>query len=160
MASGSATYEIESSVEAARLFKATVFEWHILAPKIIPEVVASAAIIEGEGAIGAVRQINFSPALPFGYMKERLDFLDLDKLECKQTLVEGGHIGSKVETASTDFKFEPAPGGGCVCKVVTSYKLLPGVEEDEGELVKSKETVTAIIKAAEGYLLANPEACA
>lgn len=91
-------------------------------------------------------------------MKERLDFLDMVTLECKQTLVEGGHIGSKLETATSHFKFEAAAGGGCVCRVATSYKLLPGVEDDHGETMKAKEAVTGIIKAAEGYLVANPEA--
>ncbi|CAL9047226.1 pathogenesis-related protein 1-like [Musa acuminata AAA Group] len=158
MASGSWTLEIESSVEASRLFKAAVLDWHSLAPKIAPEIVVSGAVIEGEGSVGAVRQLNFSPALPFGYVKERLDFVDMDKFECKQTLVEGGHIGSKLETATSHFKFQPTAGGGCVLKVVTTYKLLPGAEDDQGETMKSKETVTGIIKAAEAYLLANPDA--
>ncbi|THU57862.1 hypothetical protein C4D60_Mb03t08050 [Musa balbisiana] len=158
MASGSWTLEIEFSVHASRIFKAAVLDWHSLAPKVVPEFVVSGVVLEGEGGAGSVRQLNFSPAIPFGYVKERLDFVDVDKLECKQTLVEGGHIGSKLETASTHFKFEPKAGGGSVLKVVSTYKFLPGVEDNDGEIVKSKETLTGILKAAEAYLLANPSA--
>ncbi|CAL9041845.1 pathogenesis-related protein 1 [Musa acuminata AAA Group] len=158
MASGSWTLEIESSVEAYRLFRAAALDWHSLAPKVVPEIVVSGAVLEGDGSVGSVRQLNFSPALPFGYVKERLDFVDVDKFECKQTLFEGGHIGTKLEIATSHFKFEPTSGGGCVLKVVTTYKLLPGVEDDQSEIARSKETVTGIIKAAEAYLVANPDA--
>ena len=97
--------------------------------------------------------------MPFGYVKERLDFVDFDKFECKQSLVEGGDLGKKIESASSQFKFEQTSNGGCVCKVVTTYKPLPGVENKD-EVAKGKEAVTGIIKAAEAYLLANPGAYA
>lgn len=95
--------------------------------------------------------------MPFSFMKERLDFLDVDKCECKNTLVEGGGIGVAVETAASHIKVEPAAGGGSVVKVESTYKLLPGVDV-KGEEVKAKEAVTAIFKGAEAYLVANPDA--
>ena len=54
------THEIESSVAAPRLFRAGVMDWHTLAPKLAPHIVASAHPIEGEGGIGSVRQFNFT----------------------------------------------------------------------------------------------------
>lgn len=61
MATGSWTLEVESPVEASRLFKAAVLDWHSLAPKIVPEIIVGGSVTEGEGGVGAVRQINFSP---------------------------------------------------------------------------------------------------
>ncbi|VAI06559.1 unnamed protein product [Triticum turgidum subsp. durum] len=87
------THEIESPVAAPRLFRAGVMDWHTLAPKLAPHIVASAHPVEGEGGIGSVRQFNF-------------------------TL---------------------------------------GVEVND-EITKAKESVTAIFKAAEAYLVANPDA--
>ena len=95
--------------------------------------------------------------MPFGFMKERLDFLDADKCECKCTLIEGGGIGVIIETASSHIKVEPAADGGSVVKVDCTYKLLPGVEMKD-EVAKAKESVTAIFKTAEAYLVANPDA--
>nr|XP_010938338.1 pathogenesis-related protein 1-like isoform X2 [Elaeis guineensis] len=152
------TLEIESPAPAARLFKA-VLDWHNLAPKLLPNIVASAVGVQGDGTVGSVRQLNFTSAMPFGYVKERLDFVDFDKFEFKQSLIEGGDLGKKIESASTQFKFEQTSKGGCVCKVVTTYKPLPGVENKD-EVAKGKEAVTATIKAAEAYLLANPGAYA
>ncbi|KXG39554.1 pathogenesis-related protein 1-like [Sorghum bicolor] len=158
MASASSwTLEIPSPVAAPRLFRAAVMDWHTLAPKVASHVVASAHPVEGDGGVGSVRQFNFTSFMPFSFMKERLDFLDVDKCECKNTLVEGGGIGVAIETAASHIKVEPAAGGGSVVKVESTYKLLPGVDEKDEE-VKAKEAVTAIFKGAEAYLVANPDA--
>ncbi|KAM0954467.1 putative Bet v I/Major latex protein [Dioscorea sansibarensis] len=180
--------EVESPVAASRLFKA-LLQWHNLAPKVTPETISSAQIItlnETEG-VGSVRQFNFTSGLlsksnviffsidrhfrihdelillnivmPFEYIKERLDFVDLEKFESKHSLVEGGELGKKLEAATTEYKFTPSSTGGCAVKMVMTYKLLPGVEvTDEEE--KAKGAVTAIVKAAEAYLIANPNAYA
>ncbi|VAI71743.1 unnamed protein product [Triticum turgidum subsp. durum] len=87
------THEIESAVTAPRLFRAGVMDWHTLAPKLAPQIVASAHPVEGEGGIGSVRQFNFTS----------------------------------------------------------------GVEVND-EITKAKDSVTAIFKAAEAYLIANPDA--
>ncbi|XP_044326200.1 pathogenesis-related protein 1-like, partial [Triticum aestivum] len=127
------------------------------APKLAPHIVASAHPIEGEGGIGSVRQFNFTSAMPFTLMKERLEFLDAEKCECKSTLAEGGGIGTAIKTATSHIKVEPAANGGSVVKVDSTYKLLPGVEVKD-EITKAKDSVTAIFKAAEAYLIANPHA--
>ncbi|KAK3151365.1 hypothetical protein QOZ80_3AG0244960 [Eleusine coracana subsp. coracana] len=93
----------------------------------------------------------------FSFMKERLEFLDADKCECKSMLVEGGGTGVAIETTTSHIKVEPAANGGSLVKVDSTYKLLPGVEVND-EINKAKESVTAIFKAAAAYLVANPEA--
>ncbi|XP_024312537.1 pathogenesis-related protein 1 [Brachypodium distachyon] len=141
-------------------------DWHSLAPKLAPHIVASAHPVEGEGSIGSVRQFNFTSVcnveialavMPFSFMKERLDFVDADKCECKSTLIEGGGIGVAIETATSNIKVEPSANGGSVVKVDSTYKLLPGVEVKD-EITKAKDSVTAIFKAAETYLVASPDA--
>ncbi|XP_037489595.1 pathogenesis-related protein 1-like [Triticum dicoccoides] len=143
------THEIESLVAAPRLFRAGVMDWHTLAPKLAPHIVANAHPVEGEGGIGSVRQFNFTSgtylaAMPFTLM-ERLEFLDEEKCECKSTLIEGGGIGTAIETATSCIEVEPAANGGSLVKV-------------NDEITKAKESVTAIFKAAEAYLIANPDA--
>ena len=96
--------------------------------------------------------------MPFSFMKEKLEFLDADKCECKSTLVEGGGIGVAIESAASHIKVEPAAGGGSVVKVASTYKPMPGVEMKDDDIAKAKESVTAIFKAAEAYLVANPDA--
>ncbi|XP_047086529.1 pathogenesis-related protein 1-like [Lolium rigidum] len=151
------TLEIESPVAAPRLFKAGVMDWHTLAPKLAPHIIASAHPIEGEGGVGSVRQFNFTSAMPFSIMKEKLDFLDMEKCECKSTLLEGGGIGITIETATSHIKVEATANGGSVVKVETTYKLLPGTEVKD-EITNAKDSLTNIFKGAEAYLIANPDA--
>jgi hypothetical protein len=53
------TFEIESAAPAARLFKAAGIDWHNLGPKLAPEKIVSAVVLDGEGNVGSVRQFNF-----------------------------------------------------------------------------------------------------
>jgi hypothetical protein len=53
------TFEIESTAPAPRLFKAAGIDWHNLGPKLAPEKIVSAVVLEGEGNVGSVRQFNF-----------------------------------------------------------------------------------------------------
>nr|CAA10719.1 intracellular pathogenesis-related protein, isoform 5 [Asparagus officinalis] len=156
MSSGSWSHEVAANVPAGKLFKAAMLDWHNLGPKIVPDFIASGSVVSGGGAVGSVREIKMSnPELPFNYLKERLDFVDHEKFEVKNTLVEGGGLGKQFESASNHFKFEPSGNNGCIVKVTATYKLLPGVTV---ESAKAKEGVTHHIKAAEAYLLANPTA--
>ena len=54
------TLEIASPVAALLLFCAAVLDWHTLAPKVASHVVASAHPVEGDGAVGSIRQFNFT----------------------------------------------------------------------------------------------------
>jgi hypothetical protein len=84
--------------------------------------------------------------MPFSFMKEKLDFVDADKCECKSTLIEGGGIGTAIETATSHIKVETTASGGSV-----TYKLLPGVEVKD-KITKAKDSVTNIFKGAEALL--------
>uniref|UniRef100_A0A8I7BIJ0 Bet v I/Major latex protein domain-containing protein n=2 Tax=Hordeum vulgare subsp. vulgare TaxID=112509 RepID=A0A8I7BIJ0_HORVV len=95
--------------------------------------------------------------MPFNLMKERLDFIDVDNCQCKSILIEGGGIGTAIETATSQIKVEPTANGGSIVNVESTYKLLPGVEVND-EISEAKDSVTDIFKAAEAYLIANPDA--
>ncbi len=159
MSSGSWSHEVTATVPAGRLFKASMLDWHNLGPKVVPEIIAGGSV-SGDGKVGSIRELKFTPALPFSHLKERLEFVDEEKFEIKSSVVEGGNLGKEVESAATHFKFESSANGGCVVKVVATYKLLPGVQPSTDEIAKAKEAVTKHIKAAEAYLLANPTAYA
>ncbi|ONK67565.1 uncharacterized protein A4U43_C05F1360 [Asparagus officinalis] len=156
MGSKSFSQEIQTSVSADRMFKAFVMDWHNLAPKVMPDKVESVKAVEGQGGPGSIRQINFTSAMPFSYVKERLDAIDKNKLECKNTLLEGGDIGTKIESACSHMKFVPT-SGGCTVKVETTYKTLPGVAESD-EAKKAQEGLAASLKAVEKYLVEHPSA--
>jgi hypothetical protein len=57
----SLTLELESQVSAPHMFRATVMDWHTLAPKLAPDIFDSAHLLKGDGSIGnigSIRQYN------------------------------------------------------------------------------------------------------
>ena len=143
---------IESPVSAPRLFRAAILDWHNLGPKLVPEIIASGTGESGDGGVGSVRQLNFTSVMPFSYVKERLDFIDHDKFECKSTIIEGGHLGTRLESASAHFKVEPTSAGGSIVTVTTNTKPLPGIEADEEVIAAAKGAIEKHFRAAEAYL--------
>ncbi|XP_047084193.1 pathogenesis-related protein 1-like [Lolium rigidum] len=125
--------------------------------KLVPDIITNAHPVEGEGNIGSVRQFNFTSVPPFSFMKEKLDFVDAEKCECKSTLIEGGGIGTSTETTTLHIKVKPTAICGSVVKVELNYKLPLGVEVKE-EISKAKNSVTIIFKGVEAYLVANQDA--
>ncbi|XP_047084197.1 pathogenesis-related protein 1-like [Lolium rigidum] len=151
------TLDIDSSVAAPRLFFAAVMDWHTLAPKLTPQIVASGHVVVGDGHASSVRELHFTKEMPFSCMKERLDFVDVKTFESRSTLIEGAGIGIWIESATTEIKVEPK-GDGCAVNVKWACKLMPGVKVNEDQLNSAKDSLTGIFKTAEEYLIANPEA--
>ncbi|KAJ0985426.1 hypothetical protein J5N97_003782 [Dioscorea zingiberensis] len=125
--------EIEYSVPAVRMFNISIPGWHIHGSKILLEIIKSGSTIHVDGAVGSVKQTNFSS-------------------------VKYQSILNKIESASTHYKFTPTGSGqSCICKMIATYKVLPGVEASEAEETKVKEEFIIVIKASEAFLLANPD---
>ncbi|KAK8946857.1 hypothetical protein KSP39_PZI006826 [Platanthera zijinensis] len=152
--SSSWSLEVESKAPAVPLFKAAFTDWHNLGPKLLPDIITGVTVLSGHGAPGSIRQIDFTPAVPFSFVKEKLEFVDHDKLELKITLVEGGHLGKKLESATSHIKVE-AKGSGSVVKLEVKHKVIHGADVFE-DVEKAKEGFIKTIKAVEEYLLANP----
>ena len=57
------TEEIVTKVAAVRLFEAGPIDMHNLAPKILPDTVASAKILKGDGGAGTIKQLEFTEGM-------------------------------------------------------------------------------------------------
>ncbi|KAM0906557.1 hypothetical protein ACQ4PT_016695 [Festuca glaucescens] len=143
------TLDLESQVSAPRKFRATVMDWHNLAPKLAPHIVNSAHHVEGDGGIGSVRHYNCGSAVPFNSMKKKVEFLDVDKCECKYTIECDG-----VETSTWNIKMKPTTNGGSVAKVECTSKGM----QAKDMMLKAKDSAAEMFKTVEAYLIANPDA--
>ncbi|XP_010245448.1 PREDICTED: pathogenesis-related protein STH-21-like [Nelumbo nucifera] len=152
--------EFVSPVSPARMFKAGVLDLHSLIPKLMPEVVTTAAIVQGDGGVGSIKQFNFTEAFPVSHVKDHIDVLDKEKFVCKYSLVEGGEIGTKLKSACYEIKFEPSSDGGSICKLGAEYNVLDGVTYTEDEIKVAKDGMTGMYKTIEAHLLTNPHAYA
>ncbi|XP_058076552.1 pathogenesis-related protein 1-like [Magnolia sinica] len=154
------SFELVCSVTPARMFKASVLDLHNLAPKIMPQVVSGAGLIEGDGGVGSVKQFKFTDAVPFSHVNERIDALDKEKLEYKYTVTEGGDVGTKLISAVYHVKFVPAGNGECLIKATAEFTPVSGVQYTDEEANIQKEGVMGMFQAVEAHLLENPDAYA
>lgn len=52
--------EYTSPISPARIFKASIVDSHNLIPKLMPQVIKSIEITQGNGGAGSIKQINFA----------------------------------------------------------------------------------------------------
>ncbi|XP_057863805.2 major strawberry allergen Fra a 1.07 [Cryptomeria japonica] len=156
MVAGSFSIEIESPVEAKRMWKATV-DTHNLLPKQAPALISGITLVQGDGGVGTIRQVNFTAAnKDFSYVKEKVDLIDEANMVYGFSHVEGGMLGTKVASVSYKVKYTPKPGGGCITTYSCNYDSLPGVPHDEAKVEEIKANSTGLFKQVEEYLIANP----
>ncbi|RWR75045.1 major pollen allergen Bet v 1-F/I [Cinnamomum micranthum f. kanehirae] len=161
MVAGSVSNEIKSPIAPGRLWKAMVKDSHNLMPKLLPDIISSIVILEGDGGVGTIRQSNFSQAIKeYSYWKDRVDAVDDQKHIFKYSVIEGGLIGKKVKSTSFELKFDAAADAGSVCKLSGEYETIEDRLPTEEETKEMIGGMIGMFKAVEGYLLANPDAYA
>ncbi|KAK6930230.1 Bet v I/Major latex protein [Dillenia turbinata] len=147
-----------TQVAPARMFKALILDSHNLCPKLMFSSIKSIEFIEGNGDVGSIKQINFTEASPFKYVKHRIDALDEENYYCKYTLIEGDPLNEKLESVTYEVKFEGYGPRGCVCKVSSKYIAKENVEIKEEEIEQGKDRAIGMYEVVEAYLLAYPHA--
>ena len=156
MAGSVSTQAVSNHVDCKRLWKAMVKDGHNVFPKVLPELIASVSV-QGNGGVGSIRQINFTPAnKDFSYSKERIDEIDDENFVFKYTAVEGGQLGKKLSSAKFELKLVPNKEGGCVSTWTCHYDTLAGAPADEAKIQEMKEASLGMFKKVEEYLLSNP----
>ncbi|XP_042419837.1 pathogenesis-related protein 1-like isoform X2 [Zingiber officinale] len=158
MVSGSFTGEVTLNVSAARLWKGGIEEPHILYPKLMPDYISKAERI-GEG-VGAINVFYYSPAAnlpPGSLIKNKIEVLDEATFTFKNSSVEGGLLGVLVNSFTYESVFIPSGPDSCVAKIKFDYETIADQDLSEEELKAGRDGSIAVLKATEGYLLANPD---
>ncbi|GAB4841081.1 hypothetical protein Ancab_021826 [Ancistrocladus abbreviatus] len=151
--------EIETPVALGRMFKALYLDSHLV-PKLMPESFRSIEFLQGDPtSAGSIRQVNSAQGIPFEYIRQRINEVDVNNFYCKYTTFEGGVLGKGYEYVVAETKLD-AKGSGSVLKFNVHFHPLPGIEvSDEDAVVKmTQEKSRMLFKAVEEDLLANPKA--
>ncbi|XP_038974110.1 pathogenesis-related protein 1-like [Phoenix dactylifera] len=161
MVAGCVTLKQEVAVGIERLWKATACDDHNLLPKVLPDFFVSAEIVEGNGGAGTIRKFNFRPAVKVAsFIKDHLEVVDHESHLVKYAVIEGGLIGQRLKSQMFEVRYEVSGNGGCVVKTKVEYDTLDDKPLSEQELEELKGWLVQVLKAMEGYLLANPSAYA
>ncbi|CAK9145617.1 unnamed protein product [Ilex paraguariensis] len=148
----------KTQVTPDRMFKALILDSHNLCPKLLFSSIKSIDYIQGDGDVGSIKQMNFTEASPFTYVKHRIDALDKENYTSKYTLFEGDALMDKLESISYEVKFEKYGYTGCVCKISCEYNTKENVEIKQEDIELGKDRAVGMYEVVEAYLLAHPHA--
>ncbi|RWR88260.1 major pollen allergen Bet v 1-F/I [Cinnamomum micranthum f. kanehirae] len=160
--------EMLSPVAPSRLWKAVVKDSHNLMPKLMPDIISSIVVLEGNGGVGTIGQSNFTSGIyassakyaaikDFSYWKDRVEAIDDEKRVFRYSVIEGGLIGKKVKSTLFELKFEDGADGGSVCKFKGEYETIEDSLPTEAETTEMMGSMVGMFKAIEGYLIANSD---
>ncbi|KAL5542656.1 hypothetical protein UlMin_010366 [Ulmus minor] len=150
--------EFTSTIPPARLFKAFVLDADNLIPKIAPQAIKSAEIIEGNGGPGTIKKITFGEGSQFNYVKHQVEGIDNDNFTYNYSLIEGDALSEKIEKISYEIKLVASADGGSIIKNTSKYHTVGDVDIKEEHVKEGKEKASGLFKLIEGYLHANPDA--
>ncbi|KAL6190916.1 hypothetical protein ACLB2K_037310 [Fragaria x ananassa] len=141
-----------------RLFEAFVLDADNLIPKIAPQAVKSAEIVQGDGGVGTTKKIHLGEGSEYNYVKHQIDGLDKDNFVYNYSIIEGDAIGDKVETISYEINLVASADGGSIIKSRSNYHCKGEVEIKEEHVKAGKERAAGLFNIIELYLLGNPDA--
>ncbi|MFS7924487.1 putative Bet v I/Major latex protein [Helianthus anomalus] len=156
MSTASFQIEIASSFPAEKVFK-IYGDFHIITPKVNPQVFKSIEIIEGDGGVGTIRLLTFGDGLPFTNTKYRQDGIDASNFTFDNTFFEGDNLMGIIDTINYHIKIIPNAEGGSIFtqKVVYNCK---GEEKPSTETLNFiKDMYEKTYKAMEAYAAEHPE---
>ncbi|KAH6809183.1 hypothetical protein C2S51_026966 [Perilla frutescens var. frutescens] len=153
------TYDIEipSPIPAAKIFKAVVLDADNLIPKIMPQAIKNVEILEGDGGVGTVKVIHFGEGSQYKSVKHRVDAIDKENLTHTYSIIEGDALSDVIESITYHIKIVPTEEGGSICKNRSIYNTKGDAQISEENIKEGKEKATAMFKAIEAYLQANPD---
>ncbi|KAK3189029.1 hypothetical protein Dsin_028590 [Dipteronia sinensis] len=157
MVTGTIVDEYKSPIAIERLWRAMVVDAHNLMPKILPQIISSIEILEGDGGVGTIKKLTFTDAVKeFSYFTDRVEVMDGENHVFKYSVVEGGLVGLKVSSYVTEVILTPAnDGGGCLAKLKIEYESLGESLLSEEDAAKIISGTVAMVKAVDEYLLEN-----
>ncbi|KAF5737018.1 Pathogenesis-related protein 10.5 [Tripterygium wilfordii] len=157
---GVVTYESENAIAVApsKLFKAYVLDGVNFFPKVIPAI-KSVEILEGDGGAGTIKKITYAGAdNQATYVKYKIELVDQETFSYNYSIIEGDVLRGALEKISSENKIVASADGGSIWKSTITYHTKGDIVIPEDKLNEAKEKATAMFKAVEAYLLANPDA--
>ncbi|XP_015583566.1 phytohormone-binding protein [Ricinus communis] len=138
------------------LWKALAKNLKFIIPKMIPNLVKDAEVIEGDGGLGTVYLFNFGPDIKtMTYQKEKISELDDSLHRIALQVIEGGHLNLGFSYYNTIFQLTAIGEGETLIDVTVAYE---SEIEDDTMPSKTKSSTLAYISSLENYL-ANASSC-
>ncbi|KAF5950841.1 hypothetical protein HYC85_012834 [Camellia sinensis] len=132
------TNEYTCPIPPTRAFKALILNGDNLIPKLMPQAFKSIELIQGDGGVGSIKQVNFAEGGPFKSVKHRVDEVNEEACKYNYTLIEGDVLMDKFEKICYEIELVASPDGGSITKSTTKYYPLGNYVINEEELKQRK----------------------
>ena len=120
--------------------------WQVLGDFTIAELtegICTRVVVDGEG-LGAVRTMFLAPRLGGGYVKERLEHLDVGERFMRYRLVDSGPVPFADYLGS--IRVTPAGPGACVAVMTASFVPVE-IDEESARAISVTNITTALANA-------------
>ncbi|OAY56075.1 major allergen Pru ar 1 [Manihot esculenta] len=157
---GAVTFErrITTTIPPAKIFKVLVLEADNAVPTILPQLIESVEILEGDGGPGTIKKTNFAEGSEFKYIRTIVEAMDKDNMTHCYSVIGGDQWLDVLEKITYETKVEASPDGGSIIKTSSKYFPKENYEIIEDQVQAGAEKALVFFKAVEAYLLANPDA--
>ncbi|XP_058727952.1 ABA-responsive protein ABR17 [Vicia villosa] len=147
--------EFVSTVAPAKLYKALAKDADEIAPKVIKEA-QGVEIIEGNGGPGTIKKISVLEDGKVDYVLHKLDAVDEANFGYNYSLVGGPGLHESLEKVTFETVIVAGSDGGSIVKITVKYHTKGDAALSDAVRDETKTKGTGLIKAIEGYVLANP----
>ena len=146
--------EAPSTVSAEKMYKGFLLDMDTVYPKVLPQLIKSVEILEGDGGVGTVKLVHLGEATEYTNMKQRVDKIDKAGLAYTYSTIGGDILLEGLESVVNEFVVVPTDGG-CIVKNTTIYHTKGDAVVPEDKIKEATEKSGQAFKAVEAYLLAN-----
>ncbi|NP_001296647.1 ABA-responsive protein ABR17-like [Cicer arietinum] len=148
--------ELHSTIVPAKLYKALAKDADDIVPKVI-EAIQSVEIVEGNGGPGTIKKLTAVHGGKTSYVLHKLDAIDEANFGYNYSLVGGTDVDESLEKVTFETKIVAGPSGGSIVKISVKYHTKGDLVLSDAVRDETKAKGTGLLKAIEGYVLANPD---
>ncbi|CAI8590167.1 unnamed protein product [Vicia faba] len=148
--------EYVSTVAPPKLYKALAKDADEIVPKVIKEA-QGVEIIEGNGGPGTIKKLSILEDGKIDYLLHKLDAIDEANLGYNYSLVGGPGLHESLEKVTFETIIVAGSDGGSIVKISVKYHTKGDEVLSDAVRDETKAKGTGLIKAIEGYVLANPD---
>ncbi|CAK9160207.1 unnamed protein product [Ilex paraguariensis] len=144
--------QAKAQVGIEALWRALAKNLWVIIPRVIPNLVKDAEMIEGDGGLGTVFLFNFGSGVSnsISYQKEKIVELDESLHQIGLKVIEGGHLNLGFASYKTTFQLT-AIGES---ETLVGFKVVYETETEETHIPgETSKSALAFINCLENYLL-------
>ncbi|KAK2448594.1 Stress-induced protein SAM22 [Trifolium repens] len=145
-----------STIAPPKLYKALAKDADEIVPKVIP-VIQPVEIVEGNGGPGTIKKLTVVEDGKSTFILHKVEAVDEANLGYNYSLIGGTGLDESLEKVEFVTSVVAGSDGGSIVKISVKYHTKGDATLSDAVREETKGKGTGLLKAVEGYVLANPD---